>query len=121
MPTESTIDLVKELRLRAWARRNHVPTDERRSSWHPVVLDEMAIRDNELRIHRPIEVEHQERIEEVVRPEVTADEIVRTISAFVPLDPGPYRRRWDEAHGIAAPNLATTSLRVRTPAGVDAP
>lgn len=43
-----TIDLVEELRLRRWARLNHVPIDERELDWHPIVLDEMSLKDAEL-------------------------------------------------------------------------
>ncbi len=39
--------IVKELRLRRWAREHHVPTDERSSTWHPIVLDEMRRKDDE--------------------------------------------------------------------------
>ncbi len=44
----STMDFVRELRLRQWARQHFVPADARRSTWHPVVLDEMHRRDQEL-------------------------------------------------------------------------
>ena len=43
-----TIDIVRELRLRQWAREHYVPENERLHSWHPVVLDEMHRRDLEL-------------------------------------------------------------------------
>lgn len=39
------VDLIDELRMRAWARANHVPTDQRPDSWHPIVLDEMSRKD----------------------------------------------------------------------------
>ena len=45
--TES-VDLVEELRLRAWARANYVPAAERNSAWHPVLIDEMQRRDAEI-------------------------------------------------------------------------
>ena len=41
------LDLIEELRLRRWARENYVPRDQRPQSWHPVVLEEMAKKDNE--------------------------------------------------------------------------
>ena len=44
----SGIDLIRELRLRHWARTNYVPVDIRPDDWHPVVLDEMRRRDEEL-------------------------------------------------------------------------
>ena len=43
-----TIDLVEELRLRRWARLNHVPADERALDWHPIILNEMSLKDAEL-------------------------------------------------------------------------
>ena len=44
----SKIDFVRELRLRQWARQHWVSREDRRSSWHPIVLDEMSIKDIEL-------------------------------------------------------------------------
>lgn len=44
------LDIVKEFRLRRWAREHHVPPAERRASWHPVVLDEMSRKDDEMLI-----------------------------------------------------------------------
>ncbi len=41
------IDAVEEMRLRTWARHNHVPADQREHDWHAVVLDEMARVDRE--------------------------------------------------------------------------
>jgi hypothetical protein len=41
------MDPVDELRLRRWARENHVPADRRDPAWSPVVLDEMTRRDRE--------------------------------------------------------------------------
>lgn len=46
---DSEIDLVEEMRLRTWARRNYVASCEREDSWHPVILDEMARIDDEER------------------------------------------------------------------------
>lgn len=43
------LDLTRELRLRNWARRNYVPERDRKSTWHPIVLDEMSRRDAELK------------------------------------------------------------------------
>lgn len=48
MDTTNTIDMVKELRLRRWAREHYVPPARRDGSWHPVILDEMQTRDEEL-------------------------------------------------------------------------
>jgi hypothetical protein len=44
------VDVVKELRLRRWARVNYVPADQRSHGWHPVVLDEMRSKDDELEV-----------------------------------------------------------------------
>lgn len=41
------LDFIQELRLRRWARENYVPPDQRDSSWHPVVHEEMAKKDLE--------------------------------------------------------------------------
>jgi hypothetical protein len=49
-----TLDLVEELRLRRWARVNHVPGAERNPDWHPVILDEMDRKDDEVAEQRPM-------------------------------------------------------------------
>lgn len=41
------LDFIEELRLRRWARENHVPPELRQRSWHPIVHDEMAKKDSE--------------------------------------------------------------------------
>ena len=41
------VDFIQELRLRRWARENYVPVEERKPTWHPVVLDEMGKKDLE--------------------------------------------------------------------------
>jgi len=43
----SEVDLVEEMRLRTWARRNYVPMSQRDFTWHPVVRDEMNRIDRE--------------------------------------------------------------------------
>lgn len=45
--TATEFDFIEEIRLRTWARENYVSEDERDESWHPVVLDEMRIKDGE--------------------------------------------------------------------------
>jgi hypothetical protein len=42
------VDFIEELRLRRWARENYVPSGRRDRSWHPVILDEMTRKDDEL-------------------------------------------------------------------------
>jgi hypothetical protein len=41
------MDLIEELRLRRWAREHYVPHNERETSWHPVIHDEMSRKDLE--------------------------------------------------------------------------
>lgn len=43
----ANVDAVEEMRLRAWARRNYTPLDDRDATWHPIVLDEMRKKDRE--------------------------------------------------------------------------
>ena len=43
------LDFIEELRLRRWARENHVAPDRRKSSWHPVVHEEMEKKDRDLK------------------------------------------------------------------------
>ena len=42
------VDFLEEIRLRRWARENYKPLCERDLSWHPVVLNEMQVRDTEV-------------------------------------------------------------------------
>ncbi|HXG12692.1 MAG TPA: hypothetical protein VNK04_23240 [Gemmataceae bacterium] len=46
--SSAELDLIEELRLRRWARENYVPRERRQTSWHPVVLDEMDRKDEEI-------------------------------------------------------------------------
>lgn len=41
------VDFIEELRLRRWARENYVPRNQRESGWHPIVHEEMSLRDSE--------------------------------------------------------------------------
>ena len=43
----SDVDFIEELRLRRWARENYVPTAQRDTAWHPIILDEMCRKDCE--------------------------------------------------------------------------
>ena len=45
---KSDVDVIEELRLRRWARENYVPSDERSTSWHPIILEEMTRKDREV-------------------------------------------------------------------------
>jgi hypothetical protein len=51
------VDFIEELRLRRWAREHYVPSAERKLSWHPVVLDEMARKDGDMQVVTIQEVE----------------------------------------------------------------
>jgi len=42
------VDLIEELKLRRWARENYVPCEERNRYWHPVILEEMFRKDEEI-------------------------------------------------------------------------
>lgn len=44
---DGEVDLVEEMRLRTWARRNYVAASERDDSWHPIILNEMSRIDDE--------------------------------------------------------------------------
>jgi hypothetical protein len=49
------LDIVSELKLRQWARRNYVIPELRRDEdWHQVVIDEMRLRDSELDSIEPL-------------------------------------------------------------------
>jgi hypothetical protein len=45
--TVTELDFIEEIRLRCWARENYVSAEDRDESWHPVVLDEMRMKDHE--------------------------------------------------------------------------
>lgn len=45
--TATEFDFIEEIRLRTWARENYVSENERDESWHPVILEEMRIKDGE--------------------------------------------------------------------------
>ncbi len=78
------VDLLKELRLRRWARQNYVPPSQRESTWHPIVLSEMRARDAEL----------QELLDDA-----------SAAHHYVPLAPTTLHRV-DAAHSVVArPNL----------------
>jgi hypothetical protein len=42
------LDFIEELRMRRWARENFVPRSQRQLSWHPVILDEMERKEDEM-------------------------------------------------------------------------
>ncbi|MBL6704799.1 MAG: hypothetical protein ISQ06_01710 [Planctomycetaceae bacterium] len=86
------LDLVAELRLRQWARRNYVPAEQRSDSdWHAVVVSEMR------RIDR--EIGRAERIQEIV-----------TSAGIVPLERSQHQAtRIDEPHDdVSVPKMHFT-------------
>jgi hypothetical protein len=48
------VDFIEELRLRRWAREHHTPRNQRKLSWHPVILDEMDRKDREMAEVEPV-------------------------------------------------------------------
>lgn len=86
------LDLVAELRLRQWARRNYVPASERcDSDWHAVVVNEMRRIDGDLSL--------AEMAQEVV-----------TSTGVVPLERSQHQAiRIDEPHAaVPAPKMQFT-------------
>ena len=86
------LDLVAELRLRQWARRNYVPAEQREDSdWHAVVVDEMSRIDRDRNL--------AEYTQEVV-----------TSTGVVPLEPSQHEGiRIDEPHAaLPAPKIQIT-------------
>lgn len=79
-------DLIRELRLRNWARQHYVAADARGRHWHPIVLEEMEFRDKEL-------------------AEMRAATEVR-YSPFVPLEPIELYYLDDAHPAVPAPKLA---------------
>ena len=82
-----TVDVIKELRLRRWARGHFVPAEQRGNTWHPIVLDEMRRRDAELQAE-----------EAKVRAAQQTG-----IFAYVPLMPDNIRRLHSSHAGFADP------------------
>jgi hypothetical protein len=42
-----SVDVIEEMRLRTWARKNYIQESQRDDLWHPVILDEMLRIDQE--------------------------------------------------------------------------
>lgn len=84
MSSGDQLDLIRELRLRQWARTHYVPVAERGRGWHPIVLDEMRRKDAE------------QPIQPVLMP-------VR--SSFVPLPPTTVHALHAAHSDIPAPKL----------------
>lgn len=87
------LDLVAELRLRQWARRNYVPSAERHDDdWHSIVVDEMR------------RIDQDRSLIEAAQEVVTSDGIQA-------LEPSRHDGvRIDEPHaGIGAPRIQVTT------------
>ncbi len=41
------VDVIEEMKLRTWARKNYTEASQRDDLWHPVILDEMIRIDQE--------------------------------------------------------------------------
>ena len=41
------VDVIEEMKLRTWARKNYTVESQRDDLWHPVILDEMLRIDQE--------------------------------------------------------------------------
>lgn len=48
MSGPSALNLIDELKLRRWARLNYVRPELRSEDWHPAILSEMTLKDEEL-------------------------------------------------------------------------
>lgn len=94
---DKPINILTELRMRMWARKNFVPIQERPDKgWHPVVLDEMRRRDDELEMQQLMGM-------------------VITSSGIVPLERSRHETRLDQAHT----RVPGTKLENRQGVGVD--
>ncbi len=83
----------RELRLRRWARENYTHQRNRKTSWHPIVLQEMLTRDQEL-------------IAEFSQP--------NTMSyGYVPLAPTNYQVLHTAHASLRQPNIAKAATRQR--------
>ena len=119
----TSMDLVRELRLRQWARQNYVPLESRRSTWHPVVLDEMIRRDRELtnEMEPPISdlslsapIDQTNVLSETADDELTDDELTdveagesfqsNAGSRFVPLAPDTHFRLDESCGDVPKPH-----------------
>ena len=83
---ENSTDIMSELRLRMWARKNYIPAAERNDGdWHPAVVNEMHRRD--------LEVAAQQNFGTII-----------TSTGIVPLEPSRHDLRLDQSHArVPAP------------------
>ncbi|VAX42688.1 hypothetical protein MNBD_PLANCTO02-450 [hydrothermal vent metagenome] len=91
--TSQSTTPTRELRLRSWARKNYTHPRNRQETWHPVVLEEMLIRDQEL-------------LEEFSQP-------VTMSYGYVPLAPTSFRVLHAPHASVKQPNIAKFATRQR--------
>ena len=109
-PRLTDVDVIRELRLRRWARENYVSEGERGRAWHPIVLDEMRRRGTPfvglLYAGRDDELRH--KLTERVRIANSR------ASAYVPLAPTPYGQHTlhPPHRGVPEPNLLRQSIEI---------
>ena len=48
-----SLNMLEEIRLRRWGREHYVPELSRRKDWHPIILEEMLIKDQEMGRQNP--------------------------------------------------------------------
>ena len=134
----SKIDFVRELRLRQWARQHWVSYEDRRSTWHPIVLDEMSIKDGELQrslVSEPVSapVPAEARMTNDIASDVSENSfapvtdflefsdfadlmsITRIGSAYVPLPPTSNWELHSGAAEIPRPHFHLANSELRNP------
>ena len=138
----SMIDFVRELRLRQWARQHWVSHEARRSTWHPIVLEEMSIKDGELQrslVSEPVSepltepVPADARMTTVIASDVSENSfapvtdflefsdfadfmsITRIGSAYVPLPPTSNWELHSGAAEIPRPHFHLANSELRNP------
>jgi hypothetical protein len=82
---QTSLDLVEELRLRRWARLHYAPAEERDPAWHPIILQEMDHKEQEL------------------------SEDASHVGRYVPL--APHRPASHQRHVLAAPRFLAMPAR----------
>lgn len=90
------VDPIEELMFRCWARRNYLPFELREADWHPVILEEMALRDRELEEEsRSLEMYH-------ISPSRNYVPLVPTVTHYVHPGQGEIR----EPHFLSMANTS---------------
>jgi hypothetical protein len=101
-PTAEPVDFIEELRLRRWARENYCYAEARLCSWHPIVHEEMQLKDADglapSDVRQLVEVEADttdatglsgaaEDAADTPAAETVTYQLARVISPIVPLAP----------------------------------